>query len=191
MQESKNRATLRELYMKRWSVSGVSCLLAGILATAPAAFGQAVSQISGNVKDQAGAVLPGVEITATRTDTGLVRTTVSNETGGYDLPNLPLGPYKLEAALAGFRTLVQTGIVLQVNSNPVINVTLEVGQRSEQVEVQANAALVETRSSGVGQVMEQQRILELPLNGRNAAELVLTVGAAVSMPEYASSPRSM
>jgi hypothetical protein len=56
--------------MKRWRVSGVSCLLAGILAMAPAAFGQAVSQISGNVKDQAGAVLPGVEITATQTDTG-------------------------------------------------------------------------------------------------------------------------
>src|SRR5438093_4460691 len=115
MQESKNRATSRELYMKRWSVSGVSCLLAGILATAPAAFGQAVSQISGNVKDQAGAVLPGVEITATRTNTGLVRTTVSNETGNYVRPNLPLGPYKLEAALAGFRTFVQTGIFLQVD----------------------------------------------------------------------------
>src|SRR5262249_9818019 len=91
----------------------------------------------------------------------------------------------------GFRTFVQTGIVLQVNSNPVINVTLQVGQVSEQVEVQANAALVETRTVGVGQTMEAQRILELPLNGRNAAELVLTVGAAVNMPEYASSPRSM
>src|SRR5438034_10449897 len=99
--------------MKRWRVSGVSCMLAGILAMAPAAFGQAVSQISGNVKDQAGAVLPGVEITATQTDTGLVRTTVSNETGNYVLPNLPLGPYKLEAALPGFRTFIQTGILLR------------------------------------------------------------------------------
>src|SRR5207244_8175305 len=89
-----------------------------------------------------------------------------NETGSYVLSNLPLGPYKLEAALTGFRTFVQTGIVLQVNSNPVINPTLEVGQVSEQVEVQANAALVETRNVGVGQVIEQQRILELPLNGR-------------------------
>src|SRR5437870_4812730 len=101
---------------------------------------QSTAQISGTVKDATGAVLPGVEVTATQTETGIARSTISNETGGYDLPNLPLGPYKLEAALAGFRTLVQTGIVLQVNSNPVINVTLEVGQRSEQVEVQANAA---------------------------------------------------
>src|SRR5437867_11161794 len=100
MQESKNRATLRELYMKRWSVSGVSCLLAGILATAPAAFGQAVSQISGNVTDQAGAVLPGVEITATRTDTGIVRTTVSHETRNDVLPNLPPVQHQLDDALA-------------------------------------------------------------------------------------------
>src|SRR5438552_18483250 len=152
---------------------------------------QATAQISGSVRDQSGAVLPGVEIIATQTDTGVSRNTVTNETGVYVLPNLPLGPYKLEAALPGFRTFVQTGIVLQVNSNPVINVTLEVGQRSEQVEVQANAALVETRTVGVGQTMETQRILELPLNGRNAAELVLTVGTAVNIPEYASSPRSM
>ncbi len=155
------------------------------------AWAQSTAQITGTVKDASGAVLPGVEVTATQTETGIARSTVSNETGVYVLPNLPLGPYKLETSLVGFRTFVQTGIVLQVNSNPVINVTLEVGQRSEQVEVQANAALVETRTVGVGQTMETQRILELPLNGRNAAELVLTVGAAVSMPEYASSPRSM
>src|SRR5207244_995071 len=81
----------------------------------------------------------------------------------YVLANLATGPYRLEAALPGFRSFVQSGIVLQVNSNPVINPVLEVGQVSEQVEVQANAALVETRSSGVGQVMENQRILELPI----------------------------
>jgi len=132
---------------------------------------QATAQISGTVRDQSGAVLPGVEVTATQTDTGIARNTITNETGSYVLSNLPLGPYKLEAALTGFRTFVQTGIVLQVNSNPVINPTLEVGQVSEQVEVQANAALVETRNVGVGQVIEQQRILELPLNGRQVTDL--------------------
>src|SRR5262249_2901299 len=165
--------------------------LAVSTAVSTSAWAQSTAQISGTVNDASGAVLPGVEVTATQTETGIARSTISNETGGYVLPNLPLGPYKLEAALTGFRTFVQTGIVLQVNSNPVINVTLQVGQVSEQVEVQANAALVETRTVGVGQTMETQRILELPLNGRNAAELVLTVGATVNMPEYASSPRSM
>src|SRR5256714_3676299 len=86
-------------------------------------WGQATAQISGTVRDQSGAVLPGVEVTAAQTDTGIARNTITNETGSYVLSNLPLGPYKLEAALTGFRTFGQTGIVLQVNSKPVINPT--------------------------------------------------------------------
>ncbi len=74
---------------------------------------QATAQISGAVQDQSGAVLPGAEITATQIDTGVSRTTITNETGYYVLPNLPLGPYRLEAGLPGFRTFVQTGIVLK------------------------------------------------------------------------------
>jgi len=167
--------------MKGPWMGGVLCV-AGILLSASVSFSQAVSQISGTVKDQVGAVLPGVEITATQTETGIARTAVSNETGNYVLPNLPLGPYKLEAALPGFRTFVQTGIVLQVNSSPVINPALEVGQVTEQVEVQANAALVETRRSAVGSVIENQRIVELPLNGRNVTDLISLAGAAVSLP---------
>src|SRR3989442_6059630 len=145
------------------------------------AWAQATAQISGSVQDQSGAVLPGVQVTATQTETGVSRMTLSNETGTYTLPNLPLGPYKLEASLPGFRTFVQTGIVLQVNSNPTINITLQVGQVSEQVEVQANSALVETRSLSVGQVMETARIMELPLNGRNAQELILLQGGAAQL----------
>src|SRR5690349_8197626 len=142
---------------------------------------QATAQINGTVKDQTGAVLPGAEIKATQTDTGIERTTISNETGSYVLPNLALGPYRVEVSLPGFRTFVQTGVVLQVNSRPEVNAVLEVGQVSEQVEVQANAAMVETRSVGVGQVMENARILELPLNGRQAAELITLSGAAVQI----------
>src|SRR6266478_50800 len=164
-------------------LSVVTCVTAGAQG--------ATAQISGTVKDSTGAVLPGAEVTATQTETGIARNTVSNETGAYALPNLPLGPYKLEASLPGFRTFVQTGIVLQVNSNPVVNVTLEVGQRTEQIEIQANAALVETRTVGVGQTMEFRRILELPLNGRMVTELITLGGGAVDIPAYASSPRSM
>src|SRR5438094_1786024 len=152
-------------------------LLIGLLA-GPNLWAQATAQIGGTVKDQTGAVLPGVEVAATQTQTGIARTTVTNETGSYVLTNLATGPYRVEATLPGFRTFVQTGIVLQVNSNPVINPVLEVGQVSEQIEVQANAALVETRSQGVGAVMENQRILELPLNGRQVADLIELNGAA-------------
>ena len=175
--------------MKRF----VLCLSVGVLVCAlgcPMVWGQATAQISGTVRDQSGAVLPGAEVIATQTDTGVARNTISNETGTYVLPNLAVGPYKLEVSLPGFRTFIQTGIVLQVNSNPVINATLEVGQVSEQVEVQANAALVETRTTTVGNVMENERILELPLNGRNSADLINSVGAAVPITANNASSRS-
>ena len=152
----------------------VCCVFAGALA-----YGQSTAQVSGSVKDQTGAVLPGTEVTMTQTETGLTRTTVTDETGSYSLPNLPIGPYRLEASLPGFRSYAQSGIVLQVNSNPVINVVLQVGQVSDEVAVQANAALVETRSTAVGQVMENVRILELPLNGRQVTDLIVLSGAAV------------
>src|SRR5262249_35007415 len=141
--------------MKR-TLGYISIVLFVVIFSCQAVWAQATGQISGTVRDQSGAVLPGVEITATQTDTGVARMTVSNETGLFVLPNLPVGPYKFEASLPGFRTYVQNGIVLQVNSNPAINPVLEVGQVSEQVEVQANAELVETRSTGVGQVVENQ-----------------------------------
>ena len=159
-----------------------TALLMGLLVlgtTCGTVWAQATAQISGAAQDQSGAVLPGVEVTATQTETGVSRMTVTNETGSYALPNLPLGPSRLEASLPGFRTFVQTGIVLQVGANPTINIVLEVGQVSEQVEVQANASLVETRSVSVGQVMETARIMELPLNGRNAQELLLLGGGTV------------
>src|SRR2546430_13389173 len=103
-------------------------------------WGQSTAQLSGTVKDQSGAVLPGVEVTATQTATGSKRSVVTNETGSYVLTNLPVGPYRLDAALPGFRTFIQTGIVLQVEGNPVINISLAVGQVSGQVEVNADAA---------------------------------------------------
>jgi len=140
---------------------------------------QATAQISGSVKDQSGAVLPGVEITATQTATGAKRTAVTDETGSYILQNLPIGPYAIEAGLPGFKTHVQSGIVLQVGTNPIVNAVLEVGQVADQVEVKADAALVESRSSGVGNVIDNQRVLELPLNGRNPTELIFLAGAAV------------
>src|SRR3989449_4678836 len=158
----------------------VGCLV--FVVTSGNVWAQATAQISGTAKDRTGAVLPGVEITATQTETAATRTAVTNETGSYVLSNLPIGPYRLEASLPGFRTFAQTGIVLEVNASPVINPVLEVGQVTEQIEVQANAALVETRNAGVGQVVENARVLELPLNGRNVNELIALSGAAAPAP---------
>src|SRR5207244_9914528 len=159
-----------------------AALVISLFAATGILWAQATAQISGTARDQSGAVLPGVEIRATQAETGITRAAVTNETGSYVLPNLPIGPNKLEASLPGFRTYAQTGIVLQVESSPVINVTLAVGQVAETIEVQANAALVETRSTSVGQVVENTRILELPLNGRQAVELIALAGAAAPAP---------
>jgi hypothetical protein len=160
-------------------LSIVLVLLTNLTVVSTTAWAQATAQITGVVKDPSGAVLPGVEVKATQTDTGIARTTLSNETGTFVLPNLPIGPYRLEAALAGFRTYVQNKIILQVNSNPAVNISMEIGQVAESVEVQANGAQVETRSTAVGTVIENQRILELPLNGRQVTDLITLAGGAV------------
>ena len=155
------------------------------LTTAALAAAQATGGISGTARDQGGGVLPGVTVTATNTETGATRVTVSNETGAYSLPNLPLGSYRLEAALQGFTTFTQTGIVLQVNSNPVINPTLGIGAVAEQVQVTAAATLVDTRTVGVATVVESERIVELPLNARQVTQLITLSGVAV---QTAASP---
>src|SRR5438132_1035483 len=143
-----------EVGMKRIGISVLAGLLVCALAGATVWAQATTAQISGTVKDQTGAVLPGVEIAVTQTATGAKRTAVSNETGSYVLASLPLGPYMLEAALPGFKAYVQTGIVLQVAASPTINVVLQVGQVADQVEVKANAALVETHSTGLGTVVD-------------------------------------
>ena len=137
-----------------------------------------VAQINGTVKDQSGALLPGVDIKVTHAETGYSRSAVTDETGAYILPNLPIGPYRLEASLPGFSTYAQTGIVLQVNSNPTIPIVLAVGAVTETIQVEANAAQVETHSTGIGQVIDQNRVLELPLNGRQVSQLITLSGAA-------------
>ncbi|MET0216189.1 MAG: carboxypeptidase-like regulatory domain-containing protein, partial [Vicinamibacterales bacterium] len=138
---------------------------------------QATAQISGTVRDSSGAVLPGVTVTATQTETGFSRTTVTDAEGLYVVASLPLGPYNLEATLQGFRTSVQTGIVLQVNSSPVMNVTLQVGRVAETVTVQGQVPQVETRSVGISTVMAATS--DLPLNARQSTDLITLSGLAV------------
>ncbi len=151
------------------------------LATASTTWGQAVSgsQMSGVVRDASGGVLPGATVTATNAATGLSRTVVTTAEGAYVLPNLPVGPYRLSVALEGFSTYTQEGIVLQVNSNPTIDITLAIGSVGEQVNVVSAASMVDTRGTSVGQLIEEKQIVTLPLNGRQPTQLILLSGAAV------------
>jgi hypothetical protein len=142
--------------------------------------GASTASIAGTVRDSSGSVLPGVTVTSTQTDTGLTRTVVSDEAGRYTISSLPVGPYRLEFMLQGFRTFAQSGIVLQVNASPTINATLSIGNLEETVLVQGESPLVEARSVGIGMVVDNQRVLELPLNGRETLDLVYMTGMAVS-----------
>ncbi len=139
----------------------------------------AQSQIQGTVLDSTGAAVPGADVKATQTATGASRTVSTGADGAYVLSNLPIGPYRLEVSKQGFTTYVQTGIVLQVNTNPTVDVALKVGNVSDQVQVEANAALVETQATGIGAVIDNRRILELPLNGRVATDLIQLAGAVI------------
>ena len=141
---------------------------------------QATAQIAGTLRDESGAIIPGVEIKVTQTATGAVRTTLSNEEGRYVFANLALGAYMLEANQPGFKSFIQTGIVLQVDSNLTIDVALKVGALGEQVTVEAGLTQVETRSTSVGTVVDNLRVAEMPLNGRNPIELVFLAGMASS-----------
>jgi len=155
-------------------------LVFGLFLASATVWAQAIStsQINGTVQDASGLAVPGAEVKATQTATGLVRTAVTGTDGLYVLTNLPVGPYQLEVSKEGFAKYLQSGIVLQVGSNPTVDVSLKVGSVAEQVQVEANASLVETRNSGVGGVIDNQRVLELPLNGRQATELIFLSGTA-------------
>jgi hypothetical protein len=142
----------------------------------------AVVQISGSVADASGGAVAGAKVTATQTSTGFSRETTSATDGGYVLSNLPIGPYRLEASAPGFKSYAREGIVLQVNTNPTVNVALEVGALTQSVEVRAAAEMAETQTSGLSQVIDQRRVVDLPLNGRQATQLVLLSGAAVVAP---------
>ena len=156
------------------------CVFTLTLLTCASAWAQATAQMNGTVRDQSGAVLPGVTVTVTQTDTGFTRTVVTEGSGGYVIPNLPTGPYKLEVSLQGFKTYVQTGIVLQVGATPTLNVALGVGNLEETVAVEAAAPLVDVQSAGISEVVDNERILELPLQGRQVTDLIVLSGAAVN-----------
>lgn len=162
------------------AIGSLFCIL--LASTAVWAQATAGAQVSGTVTDESGNIVPGVELTVTQSETGLTRTAVSSAEGNYLFPNLPIGPYQLQAKKQGFKTSNQTGIVLQVNSNPEINVRLSIGAVTDSVEVTAGIAMVETFTNAVGQVIDHQRVVELPLNGRVATELIFLSGLATPAP---------
>src|SRR5215213_8856434 len=170
----------RGMYMVRRAVV-VLTAMAFAVTLSPAAFAQGVAtaQLAGTVVDASGGALPGVEVTVTHTGTGASRFQITDSQGNYTFTNLPIGPYKLTAKLQGFSTFEQTGIVLNVGDSRSANVKLSLGAVAETISVVGDAGLVQTRTISVGQVTSQELIVGLPLNGRNATQLLVLQGGAV------------
>jgi hypothetical protein len=130
------------------------------------------ASISGTVTDASGSVVAGVSVTATHVATGATHLATTNAAGFYTFPGLQIGAYTVSAEASGFKKTERTGIVLEVDDHPIVNLSLEVGTITESIEVQSSAAMVDASSATVGDVVSNAEILQLPLNGRNAMSLV-------------------
>src|SRR6266480_788498 len=144
----------------------------GILLIGQVAFGQTFGSIGGEAHDTSGAIIAGATVTAINIGTNASRTVATNDAGGYSFPSLPPGTYTVKVEKPGFKTVVRNQIELQVQLAARVDFELPVGQVSESIEVSAAAALLVTDNGTVGTVIENKRIVELPLNGRNYLQLV-------------------
>lgn len=157
-----------------------ACVLALFVSLAPKDVqAQGYGSIQGNVADATGAAVTGATVTVKQTDTGRLTTINSGQTGGFLFPSLPPSNYSLSVTSKGFQTYQQTGIVLQADQSVTVNAKLTIGAETETVEVTATVPQVDTTSGTLSQVIDQQRVVDLPLNGRNAAALITLVAGVV------------
>ena len=174
--QGKHRACLtqdtREQNMKKtFALMLLSFVLSGV------SHAQALGSIVGTVTDQQGAGVPSATVKATEVDTNLSRSTTTNADGYFVLPSLRPTQYTINIEAGGFRTTKQA-LTLLANQTVTVNQQLELGVVTQIVEVQSNALQVNTTNATLGQVVEAQRIEELPLNGRNVAQLALSCNSA-------------
>jgi len=164
--------------MKKQLPGRILALVALLMFFAAMAFAQ-TAQITGRVTDSTGAVIPGTSITVTNVATGAERTVTTNEVGYYAVPLLPPGEYQIKVEQQGFKPITRSGITLQVDERAELNFTLEIGAVTEQIEVTADALQLNTVEASRGQVIDHQRIVDMPLNGRNYNELALLSAGTV------------
>ncbi|PYV11394.1 MAG: hypothetical protein DMG07_19325, partial [Acidobacteria bacterium] len=158
-------------------------VVAVLAAAASLALAQSFTgTILGTIKDPSGAVVPGVTVTITNVATNVRTETITDGSGNYVAPELAPGRYTVEAALPGFKRAVREGIVLQVQQRTQVDIAMAVGEVTEAIEVTANARLTETTTSSLGKIVDNRRILNLPLNTRNVYSLIfLTPGVTGSV----------
>src|SRR5277367_4889725 len=144
-------------------------LLAGIAASAQ----QITGNIRGTVVDPSGALVPSATVSAKHVETGLTRSTTTDRSGNYLLLELPVGDYQLKVTAKGFQKYLQAGILLNVNETATVPVRLLVGAETQKVQVQADAELIQPSVTSLGKPVLEHEVLDLPLDGRNFAQLGL------------------
>ncbi|HSC25658.1 MAG TPA: carboxypeptidase regulatory-like domain-containing protein [Vicinamibacterales bacterium] len=161
----------------------IACLAALGWLSPPSAYAQATGSIVGTVTDESGSVIPGVTIEVTNVATGQMRAVVTGSDGYYSVPLLRPGQYEVKATLGGFRTMIRQGITVEVESTARVDLRMAVGGLEENITVTAEASLVETSHAQLGVVVDQKKIEDLPLNGRNFTQLgTLIPGVAAPPP---------
>jgi hypothetical protein len=157
------------------------CLATVLLAAATAAAQVApTASVAGTVTDPSGAAVAGAQVTLTNVETGFERTVATQSDGSYSFTQVPVGLYRVGATAAGFSQYRQSGIRLNVNTPATLDVRLALGTVGETIAVTADAVMVNTQSGALSQVVQQQYLQELPLNGRNAASLIRMVPGVVT-----------
>jgi hypothetical protein len=152
-------------------------LLALLSAAAPASAQFDTAQVSGAVQDSSGAVLPGVDVVLVATGTSAERRTVTNASGLYTFPNVPVGDYRINASLDGFKPVARTGVRVNAGVNIRVDMSLEIGGVTETVQVQAATALVDT--GVIGRTVRSEQIAETPLSARRATQVAQLVPGTV------------
>src|ERR1700722_5399471 len=149
----------------------LTLFLMAILTSLNVAGQQITGSIRGAVLDPSGAIVQAAKVTAKQTETGLTRAAVTDRQGAYVVIQLPIGHYQLEVQAIGFQKYLQQGISLDVNETATVSIHLKLGSETQQVEVSANAALAESTVISLGLTVMGHEILDLPLDGRNFAQL--------------------
>ncbi len=168
------------VHRARRAVKIVALFLSILLVPVSALAQRGRGTVLGIVTDQSGAVVPSAAVTIVNTETNVTTTVLTNNDGYYSAPNLAVGPYSVSAARDGFKKALRTGLTLEVDQKAEINLVLEAGAVSETIEVSSQASLVDTTTATFGKVIENRRVQDLPVNGRNALSLVLLAPAVQS-----------
>jgi len=155
------------------SAKTLTLFLIALLTSLNVAGQQITGSIRGTVGDPSGAIVQAATVTAKQIETGLTRVAITDRQGEYVLVELPIGHYQVEVQAKGFRTYLQHGVSLDVNETATVDVHLKLGAETQQIEVSADAALVQSTGSSLGQTVMEREILDLPLDGRNFSQLGL------------------